>query len=521
MIKLPGACNCVLGAAFLLLHLSASAELRFETLFRNGLIVDGSGNTPFLGTLGVKDGELTLTRGTADTWRGEREIDAGGKVVAPGFIDMHTHARADLLDPERALMAHYLTQGVTTVVIGNDGGGTPQVAKRFARIQAHGAGTHTAQYVGHATLRRAVMPRTDRAASVAEVEAMKALLEAGMREGAFGLSSGLFYADGTFATTQEMIELCRVVARYGGIYDSHIRAESSRGIGVLGAIDEAIQIGKESGVPVHIAHIKALGRDSWGLAPEIIKRINAARVSGTRVTADQYPWVASSTRLKSAVVSKKFQIGGDEGLRTLLKDPDTRGEVLADMRDNIHRRGGPESLLLVEIRDSRWKGLRLDEVAETLALTPEEAAAVLLQSGAPGVVSFNMQEDDIAAFMAQSWVATSSDGTNGHPRKYGSFPRKYYRYSVQKQVISIEAFVRSSSGLAADILGLKDRGYLRNGYRADVVVFDPARFREQADFENWDRRSEGVEYLLVDGQAIISEGTLTGARAGTPLTHRQ
>lgn len=495
-----------------------AADTSFEIIFRNGLVVDGSGDEPYQGTVAVRDGRLRVLAGAVSHWTADKEVDARGKVIAPGLIDLHTHARGDLLDPKRSAMTHYLKQGVTTVVIGNDGGGTPQIAKRFARIAAHGAGTHTAQYVGHAVLRRTVMSRTDRAATTDEIEAMKTLLEAGMREGAFGLSSGLFYADGSFATTEEMIALCRVVARYGGVYDSHIRAESSRGVGVLAAVDEAIRIGQESGVSVHIAHIKVLGRGSWGLAPEVVKRIEAARAAGTRVTADQYPWVASSTRLKSAVVSKRWQAGGDAKFREQLVDPATRDALLEDIRANIDRRGGADSLLLVEVAKPKWQGMRLHEIAHALELPPEEAAAQLLLAGSPGVVSFNMQEDDIATFMPQTWVATSSDGTNGHPRKYGSFPRKYHRYVKERRIISLQHFVRASSGLSADILGLENRGYLRNDYYADVLVFDPENYREKADFEHWDRPSTGVEQLLVNGVPLISDGELTGAKPGKGLT---
>jgi N-acyl-D-aspartate/D-glutamate deacylase len=510
-----------LGVLLALLLVSAPTtwadEAVFERVFRRGLIVDGSGGEPYIGAVGIRHGRLRIRAGDAPDWRGEREHDISGKVIAPGLIDLHTHARADLLDAERSSMTHYLTQGVTTVVIGNDGDGTIKVADRFERFAEHGTGTHVVQYVGHGALRRAVMPRTDRTTTAAELAQMIELLEQAMREGAAGLSSGLFYADGTFATTEEVIALCRVVARRGGIYDSHIRAESSRGIGLLGAVDEAIEIGRESGIPVHIAHVKALGRDVWGQAPAIVERVEAARSAGVQVTADQYPWVASSTQLKSAVLSKEFQAGGVSAWRERLADPTSREPMLSDMRDNIHRRGGPESLLLLEASDPRWNGLRLNEVAAALDLSAEEAAALLIGSGTPRVVSFNMQEDDIAVFMRQPWVATSSDGTNGHPRKYGSFPRKYQRYVQQLGVIDLPQFVRSSSGLAADILGLTERGYLRDDFRADVLVLDPERYRERADFENWDRLSEGVEYLFVEGVAVIEQGKLTGERPGTAL----
>ena len=489
----------------------------FDWVLRGGLIVDGSGDAPFVGTIAIKDKRLQLRAGDAPDWVGASEIDVNGRVIAPGFIDLHTHAGDDLLDPQHGAMENYLSQGVTTVVVGNDGGGTLQIDDRFAALAEHGTGTHVVQYVGHASLRRAVMPRTNRAATPEEIAEMRELIARAMAQGAVGLSSGLFYADGSFATTEEMIELCREVVRHGGIYDSHIRAESSRGVGLVAAIDEAIEIGRQSGVPVHIAHIKALGRDVWGQASMIVERIEKARDEGLRVTADQYPWVASSTRLVSASLSRKWQSGGPEVWRAKLLDPATRADMLSDMRDNIDRRGGPESLMLLGTMDERWHGLRLDQIASEMGMTAEEAAAKLLATGSPGVISFNMQEDDIAVFMQRPWVATSSNGSDGHPRKYGSFPRKYRRYVRELELLSLEEFVRSSSGLAADILGLENRGYLRNGYHADVVVFDPERFREEADFENWNRTSQGVELLFVDGVPAIQGGAFTGNRAGSAL----
>ncbi|EED32966.1 D-aminoacylase (N-acyl-D-amino-acid deacylase) [gamma proteobacterium NOR5-3] len=495
-----------------------AAEIEeFDAIFRHGLVVDGSGEEPYVGTVAVRDGRLSVLKGDAPNWIAGMDTDAAGKVIAPGFIDLHTHARADLMDPQGSAMTNYLTQGVTTVVIGNDGDGAVDITRRFTDIQEHGAGTNVVQYIGHGALRRAVMSRTDRAATEAEIATMQGLLESALQQGAAGLSSGLFYADGSFATTQEVIELCKTVARYGGVYDSHIRAESSRGVGVLAAIDEAIRIGRESGAAVHIAHIKVLGRDVWGKAQEVVAKIQAARDQGLRITADQYPWIASSTQLKSAVLSKEWQAGGSQVWRARLRDPATRTLMLEDMRINIDRRGGPESFLLLETGDARWKGLRLAEVAAIRGEPPEVAAAHLLDAGTVRVVSFNMQEEDIGVFMRQPWVATSSDGTNGHPRKFGSFPRKYHRYVRELNLIPVEQFVRSSSGLSADILGLKDRGYLRNGYIADLLVFDPNLFRERASFQEWNRLSAGVDYLMLAGNLVIDKGTLTGLRKGKSL----
>ena len=278
-----------------------------------------------------------------------------------------------------------------------------------------------------------------------------------------------------------------------------------------------IRIAQEANIPAHIAHIKVLGKDVWGTAGDIVSKINAARESGLAITADQYPWVASSTQLKSAVVSKRFQVGGIEAIRELLENSKIREELLADMAINIERRGGPESLLLVETTDKRWHGLRLDAISEKLAVSPQAAAAKLISDGKARVVSFNMTEADIETFMVEPWVATSSDGTEGHPRKFGSFPRKYSTYVRDRDTIDLADFVRASAGLPAEILGLEGRGTLTNGSVADILVFDPEIFSETANFEEWNSLSEGVEYLLVNGVFAIDKGVVTNALSGVAL----
>ena len=493
-----------------------SAVINADIVFRGGLVVDGTGTAPFLGDVAVTDRHITMLTRDTDV-AASKEIDITGKVIAPGFIDIHTHARVDLVSPERALMNNYLTQGVTTVVIGNDGDGATRIQGRFDKIFKHGAGTNVAQLVGHSALRRRVMDDTGRSATQAEIGEMKAILAEALDEGAMGLSTGLFYADGSYATTEEVIELAKVAAAEGAIYESHIRAESSRGVGVHAAVGEVIQIARDADIPAHIAHIKVLGKGVWGQAGEIVEKVREARAEGLEITADQYPWVASSTQLKSAVVSQQFQVGGIGAIRERLTEPALRMQILADIAVNIERRGGPSSLLLVEAEDSRWSGRRLDEIADELGLTPETAAAQLITQGLARVVSFNMTQSDIATFMEESWVATSSDGTEGHPRKFGSFPEKYGTFVKDRNVLSLAEFVRSSSGLPAKILGLSDRGELVTGQVADIVVFDPKMYAAKATFSDWNRLSVGVEFLLVNGEFAIQQGTLTAARAGRPI----
>jgi len=490
-----------------------------DLLFKGGLVVDGTGAPPYKGDVGIRDGRL-LMLADGHSVKADTVIDVTERVIAPGFIDIHTHARADLVSPDAALMANYLTQGVSTVIIGNDGDGATRIQKRFDTIFAHGAGTNVAQLVGHASLRRRVMGDTGRSATAPEIDEMKSILAESLREGAMGLSTGLFYADGSYATTEEVIELAKVAAATGAIYESHIRAESSRGVGVHRAVDEVIEIARAADIAAHIAHIKVLGKGVWGESSNIVDKIAAARAEGLAITADQYPWVASSTQLKSAVVSKEYQLGGIEALRERLSDSAKRKALLEDIAVNIERRGGPNSLLLVETEDPQWSGLRLDAVAAALKAEPAEAAAKLITEGQARVVSFNMTEADIKTFMQEPWVATSSDGTDGHPRKFGSFPRKYSAYVRDGDTLSLAQFVRASSGLPADILGLDDRGYLATGMIADVLVLDPSRYQENASFSEWDRLSSGVDHLLVNGGFAIKDGAVTQLRLGQPLRRR-
>jgi N-acyl-D-amino-acid deacylase len=490
-----------------------------DLLFKGGLVVDGTGAPPYVGDVGIQDGRLLML---ADGHNAQTDtvIDITEKVIAPGFIDIHTHARADLVSPDKALMTNYLTQGVSTVIIGNDGDGATRINKRFDTIFAHGAGTNVAQLVGHASLRRRVMGDTGRPATTPEIDEMKSILAESLREGAMGLSTGLFYADGSYATTEEVIELAEVAAATGAIYESHIRAESSRGVGVHKAVDEVIEIARAAEIAAHIAHIKVLGKGVWGESSNIVNKIAAARAEGLAITADQYPWVASSTQLKSAVVSKEYQLGGIGALRERLSDSAKRGMLLEDIAVNIDRRGGPNSLLLVETEDPQWSGLRLDAVAAALKVEPAEAAVRLITEGQARVVSFNMTEGDIKTFMKEPWVATSSDGTDGHPRKFGSFPRKYSAYVRDADTLSLAQFVRASSGLPADILGLDDRGYLATGMVADVLVLDPRHYQENASFYEWDRLSSGVDHLLVNGGFAIKDGVVTQLRLGQPLRRK-
>ena len=506
-------------AAALLLGLTSAAvaQGRLDVLIRGGSVYDGTGGAPRIADIGIR-GDRIVFVGTAPTGAAAlRTIDAKGLVVAPGFIDPHTHIDEDLRDPIRRRLPGFLLQGVTTLVTGNDGGGTPAVGTARARL-APGVGANIAFLVGHGAVRGAVLGMAARAPTATELDSMRSLVSRAMGDGAFGLSTGLYYAPGSYATTDEVIDLAKVAQAAGGYYDSHIRDESSYTIGLLGAIDEAIRIGLESGIPVHISHIKALGVDVWGKSDEVVARILAARAAGQRVTADQYPYTASGTSVGAALLPRWAEAGGRDSLKSRFARSEIRAKIVTEMTENLRRRGGAKALLITE---GKWRGKRLAEVAAATKAPPIEAAIAIILTGDAAVASFNMNEADIDRFMMQSFVVTGSDGSAGHPRKYGTFPRKIRRYALDRGVISLARAIEASSGQTAGIVGLVDRGVLAPGKFADVVVFDSTAILDRSTYEAPAEPAAGIRFVLVNGRLAVDAGRPTGALAGRALARGQ
>lgn len=523
--------GCLLAAALTLAACAGgapSSRTPADLLLSGGLVFDGSDAPGRVADVVVAGDRIAYVGPDASRrFAPRRTIDASGLVVAPGFIDPHTHPdsyiRADDAGARRNLP--WLFQGVTTIFIGVDGGGTPDVADDHAWFERHGVGTNIASYVGFSPVRARVLGQDARAPDAVELDAMRALVAKGMCEGAFGLSSGLFYTPQGFAETPEVTALAREAALRGGRYDTHHRDESSYDIGLLASIDEAIAIGREAGLPVHIAHIKALGLDVHGQAAAVIERVERARAEGLQVTADQYPWLASGTQFGATLLPPWAVDGGRAALFARLDNPDDAARIRAGMADNLRRRGGPESLLLTS-QGFPWSGRTLRDIAAEWNLDPVEAALRIITEGGiagPGgsqrVASFNMDKADVDLFMRQPWVVTSSDGSNGHPRQYATFPEKYARFVRADGVITLQEFIHRSTGLSATFMGLHERGFLRAGHFADVVVFDPETFAPKADYANPRVLSAGVVHLLVNGVPAIDGGEATDVRAGRVLRH--
>ncbi len=447
--------------------------------------------------------------------KAKKTIDVTGKIVSPGFIDPHTHSLTELLSKDKNHNLNYLTQGVTSVVNGNDGGGTVDIAAMAEKLKINGIGTNVALLVGHGSLRERVMGRAERYATSDELNKMSTLLTAAMEAGAIGLSTGLYYVPGSYANTDEVITLAKITSEYHGIYDTHLRDESTFNIGFIAALDEAINIADKAEIHLHLAHIKALGVDVWGQSKQAIAKIEQAQKNGTSISADQYPWLASGTKLRSAVMPKWVMADSKDAFYQRLNQQDLATKLQQEISENIRRRGGPESLYITEFRDKSLVSLNLLQVSEMKGLSVVDTSIWLVLQGDVRVASFNMSSEDVENFMVQPWVVTSSDGTNGHPRKYASFPQKYQKYVVEKKLLSIAEFINRSSSQTAKILGFTDRGILKTGYKADVIVFDQHTFAPKADFNKWDNYSVGVEQVIINGKLVIENEQYLGSLVGT------
>jgi N-acyl-D-aspartate/D-glutamate deacylase len=453
-----------------------------------------------------------------------RILDARGLVVAPGFIDLHTHSDYPLQAARTRQNRAYLTQGVTTVVTGNCGFGPADVAGYFRALEKGKVGTNVIHLIPHNTVRRQVMKNANRAPTAAELKRMEALVEQAMTDGAWGISTGLIYNPGTYARTDELIALAKVAGRHGGFYASHIRTE---GVAVLSAIDEALKIGKAAELPVHISHVKASGKPAWGKSPDIVALVERARKAGQLVTADQYPYTASSTSLGATVIPPRYREGEKADFEARLRDPDTGPAVRAAIAKQLADRGADRLRIARYPPKPAWRGKDLATIARAGKYDLVDLVLQIERNGGAQIVNFGMSEEDVRVLMKRPWVATASDGaslvpaadTAPHPRSYGTFPRKIGRYALGDNIVSVQQAIRSASGLPADILRLPGRGYLKEGHFADVVVFDPKTFRDKATYDRPHQYSTGVRWLFVNGVAAIEDGKPTSALPGRVLRH--
>ena len=496
---------------------------RYDVLIRNGRVLDGSGNPWLAADIGIRGGRI-VDMGRLGNATAARVIDARGRTVSPGFVDVHSHASQGLegsLKEARQLIA----QGITTVALNPDGGGTPDLRAQRAGFEQRGIGVNVALYVPHGAIRRDVLGMADRAPTPAELDRMVAIARNGMEAGGIGLSSGLYYAPGSYAKTEEVIALAKVVGEMGGVYESHIRDEADYNIGVVRAVEEVIRIAEEGHLPGIVAHMKALGPASWGLSMALVERIKQARDRGVEVYADQYPYDASGTGIVGALIPRWAEVGGRAELLERIQGAE-HDRLAADIRRNFERRGGPDKLVISRYAPNpAFEGQSLAQVAKAIGKPADETAMELLLKGDASLVSFNMTDSDIELIMRQPFTMTCTDGDlvpfgqgKPHPRGNGAFARKIRVYVNERGTIDLPFAIRSMTSLPASVFGLKDRGSLRPGAWADILIFDPARVRDAATYLEPHQLSEGMEYVLVNGVIEKDANAFTGKLGGRVVT---
>ena len=502
--------------------LAADAMKKASVLLQGGTIYDGSGGEGVKGDVAIRDGKIVAV-GQFDPAQAERAIDCRGLIVAPGFIDLHTHCDPVATDAKVRPNLNYLRQGCTTVVTGNCGGGALDVEEYFARIDRQGAGTNVIHLVPHGTARAKAMGSDDREPTTQELQRMRELVERGMRAGAWGMSSGLIYVPSMFAKTDELIELTKTVAAHGGIYVSHIRGEGS---GLLQSVQEAINIGRATGAQVEISHFKVAGKSNWGLLRKAAALVEDARSKGQVIFADQYPYIATSTGLAPTLFSPKVIPGGMKDFsKRIQNDPQFKRDVHRIVASQL---GDIEKILVASCKKyPQYVGKNLKQIATERGTDAADAAIEIQANGSASVIKFALSEDDVRYAMTLPWVATGSDGgphipnpsTSPHPRSYGTFPRKIGYYAMREKVLSVGQAIRSATGLPADILKLADRGYLRSGLVADLVVFDPETFIDRATFEKPHQYATGVRYVFISGHAALDNGNPSAELYGRAIRH--
>ena len=539
--------------------------MSYDLIISKGRVVDGAGNPWYRGDLAVSEGRIAAVGVLAEA-EAERVIDAGGMVVAPGFVDAHSHSDAETLIYRQ--MEGTVMQGITTVVAGQCGSSLapidpelreelerraagsmpPEVEFKFTWItfdeylkeeEKSGLGANVAHLVGHGAIRTAAVGFDARDPTEEELEEMRRLTAEAMEAGAFGLSTGLIYPPGIFARTEEIIELAKVAARYGGVYDSHIRGEGKT---LLRAVEEAITIGERAGLPVQISHHKAAAREVWGKSVETLRMMEEARGRGVDVTLDQYPYRAGATGLVSLLPPWAHD-GGVEKLLERLRDPEQRERMRRDIEkglpdwQNFAGEAGWENIYVTYVKteaNRAVEGRNLSEIREMRG-DPDEFTSLhrllLEEEGAGGMIIFMMEEDDIRRIMQHPLHMVGTDAGSvaptgimsrgkPHPRHYGTYPRILGRYVREQGLLRLEEAVRKMTSLPAQRFGLLDRGLLRPGMWADITVFNPETVIDKATFKDPHQFPEGIEYVIVGGQVTVDGGEYTGALAGRTLRKR-
>jgi N-acyl-D-amino-acid deacylase len=507
-----------------ILPLNAFAADDYDLVITNARIIDGAGNPWFRGSIAIKNGRIAKV-GFFDASKAKQTIDAQNKIVAPGFIDVHTHVE-DIYDQPTA--DNFVRMGVTSLVTGNCGGSETDIARFLGRMKEKPLAVNLATLIAHGSVRAKVLGTDNRAPTPEEQAKMDALVEQGMKDGAVGLSTGLIYVPGTYAKTDEVLELAKVAARYGGIYASHIRNEEG---GVIDAIKEAIDIGERAHMPVEISHFKISSKRLWGQTPTTLGLVKAARDRGVTVTVDQYAYTASSTSLDSRMPSWVLAGGRAEG-RKRLADPATRAKVVEEMKAELKDRGFKDySYANVASyranKDYNGKNIaEITEIARGKKSVNDQIDQILemYDKGGAGMVYHVMSEDDVQRIMKEPFTMIASDSSVRefgagfpHPRGYGNNARVLGHYVRELKLITLEDAIRKMTSLPAQTFGLRDRGQIREGFAADLVIFDENTVGDKATFEQPHQYAVGFSSVIVNGQVVFDGEKMTGAMSGQPL----
>jgi len=501
----------------------AYSQNSYDIIISNGRVIDGSGNPWYEADVAI-NGERIVRIGDLSSDTGSQVIDANGLIVAPGFIDPHTHALRGILDVPNAESA--LLQGVTTLTEGNDGTSPFPVDEHYQTIIDKQISPNWGIFVGHGTIRSQIIGAEDRDPTLVELEQMKDMVQQAMQHGALGLSTGLFYVPGSFASTEEVIELSKVAAKHGGIYISHMREEAAQ---LIDSVNETIRIGEESGIPVQMTHHKVIGVENWGSSVESLRLVDQARERGIDITIDQYPYTASQTGI-NALIPQWAQEGGRVRMLERIESPETRAAIKNEVVLKIlYDRGGgdPKNIFISRNTwDPSMTGKNLAELTVEAGMnpTPENASEVvfeILKGGGATAVYHAINTDDVDRIMQHPVTAIGSDGPVGifgegtpHPRQYGTFARVLGHYVRERAVLTLEDAVRKMSSQTARRLGIHNRGLLTEGYYADIAIFDADEIIDKATFEEPHQYAIGIKFVLVNGQVVVEQGRHTGRRPG-------